>query len=496
MMARQTILFALASTFLACSATQPPAPAPAPDAATPPATGEPDSAGPSTEAPEPEPDRSKEIALELVEEGRAIQTQRGEGGAHDAIDVYLRALEQDAECGAALWELGWSYQVLGRLDDAVAAWDKLKALDPDFPELQTYYPVLIMRRDHAAAIASLPDPGKLPPPEETPRDGPTITISAVGDVHMGRAWPESRSRLPPNDAKEMFTAVADTLKDADITFGNLETVLKDDGPSTKCGPRSTKCFSFRVPTSFAGALKEAGFDVMSIANNHAGDFGPEGRQTTMETLDSIGILHSGPIGDIASWETKGLKMAMVAFSTGSNVYRLQETEAARKVVADLARKHDLVIVSFHGGAEGAAAAHVPKAHEKFYGESRGDVYRFAHSMIDTGADLVIGHGPHRLRGMEIYKGRFIAYSLGNFSTWKTFSLSGALGISTVLKVKLAPNGVVLEAKVNPVIIRDPGLPHPDPKDQAIKTVRDLSRQDFGNPVIDKNGSYQRPKPAS
>jgi hypothetical protein len=150
-------------------------------------------------------------------------------------------------------------------------------------------------------------------------------------------------------------------------------------------------------------------------------------------------------------------------------------------------------VSFHGGAEGAAAAHVTKKTEKFYGENRGNVWKFAHALVDTGADLVLGHGPHRLRGAEIYKGRFIIYSLGNFSTWRTFSLQGALGISTVLHVELAPNGVLLSAKLNPVVIEEPGVPAPDRKGRAIKIVRDLSRQDFGNPVFDKEGKYTRPE---
>ena len=476
-----------------------PAPAPAPPAEEPEAIAE-EPAATKPAGPEREgaaaSEEARAAALELVEEGRTIQRDRGEGGAADAIDLYLRALEQDSACAPALWELGWSYQVQGELDRAVEVWDRLEALDPDYPELETYYPVLIMRRDQAAAMAALPDPGELPPPEETPRAGPTVTIASVGDVHLGRAWPEHRVRLPPNDARDMFTHVHDWLNGSDVTFGNLETVLMDEGPSTKCGPRSTACYAFRVPTRFAAALKAAGFDVMSIANNHTGDFGPEGRRVTMETLDAHGILHSGPIGDLASWETHGLKIGLVAFSTGGGLYRVQNIDEARKVVADLDKTHDLVIVSFHGGAEGAAAAHVTRKPEKFYGENRGNVWEFAHALVDTGADLVIGHGPHRLRGVEIYKGRFIAYSLGNFSTWRTFSLKGALGISTVLEVELAPNGVVLAATLNPVIIKEPGVPHPDPEGRAIEIVRNLSRQDFGDPVFDRDGRYVRPQPTA
>ena len=97
-------------------------------------------------------------------------------------------------------------------------------------------------------------------------------------------------------------------------------------------------------------------------------------------------------------------------------------------VAVVAAIHDELLAD-HGGAEGTNATHVPQGVEKFLGENRGDLRKFSRAVIDAGADLVIGHGPHVLRGMEIYKGRLIAYSLGNFSTWETFSLRGPLGIT-------------------------------------------------------------------
>lgn len=443
-----------------------------------------------------EPERFPDQALDLVEAGREIQQTRGEGGAEEAIATYKGALEKDPLCKPALWELGWSYQVAEKLDEAVKVWDQLHRIDPDYPEFEVHYPVLLMRRDQHAALAALPETGSLPEPEEVPRSGPSLTLHAVGDVHLGRAWPKSRATLPPKDAKDMFTAVRDDLRSGSVTFGNLETVLADSGPSSKCGPKSTKCFSFRVPTTFAAALNEAGFDVMSIANNHTGDFGQAGRETTIAALDGVKILHSGPVGDIASWETNGLRIGLVAFSTGGGVYRIQKIDLARKIVADIDRTHDLVIVSFHGGAEGSAAAHVTRKTEMFYGENRGNVYEFAHALIDAGADLILGHGPHRLRAMEIYRGRLIAYSLGNFSTWNTFSLQGPLGLTVILKATLAPNGVVTSAEIVPVQIVNPGRPKPDPKGRAIAIVRDLSRQDFGDPLFDKNGKWKRTEQVS
>ena len=96
---------------------------------------------------------------------------------------------------------------------------------------------------------------------------------------------------------------------------------------------------------------------------------------------------------------------------------LLDYELAERTVAEFAEIHDVVIVSFHGGAEGATVMHVPFTEEEYYGEPRGDVALFAHRMVDAGADLIVGHGPHVVRGIERYKDRLIAYSLGNFATF-------------------------------------------------------------------------------
>lgn len=435
-------------------------------------------------------DRARAAAL--LEQGRELQRERGEGGAREAIALYEQAIALDASLAAAYWEMGWSYQLLSDWDRVLEAWERVRALDPAYPELAKSFALARLRRDESRALAALPDPGKLPPPDEAPAPGPTVRINAVGDVQLGRAWPAERAQLPPDDAADLLMHVSDLLSAPDITFGNLETALADSGDSNKCGPRSTKCFAFRVPTSYARALAKAGFDVMSIANNHSGDFGIEGRASTMAALDGAGIKHAGVIGDIASLEHKGLKIALVGFSTGGGVYALQDIETARRLVASVDRDHDLVIVSFHGGAEGTAAARVPKGPETFYGESRGDVYKFSHTLIDAGADLVLGHGPHLLRAMEIYRGRLIAYSLGNFCTWETFSLAFPLNITAVLGVTMAANGVVTAVDVEPVIIEKPGRPRRDPERRAIGLLRQLSTEDMGAPVIDENGQYRRP----
>ena len=445
---------------------------------------------PVTEStPAPSGARDPVQAAALLERGRTVQREKGEGGAADAIALYRQALAADPQNTAALWEIGWSEQLRGRHEAALEAWTQLRAIDAAYPELAEHYPELTERVRQLRLLDALPDPGPLPPRDEVPTAGSALTVAAVGDVQLGMAWPPGHVALPPDDARDVFDGVTATLAQADLRFGKLETVLADQGESKKCGKKSTKCYAFRVPTSFATSLRAAGFDVMSIANNHAGDFGPEGRKSTIAALDAAGIRHSGPIGDIASWEVNGKRLALVGFSFGSDVYRIQDLVVARKVVADLKKRHDLVIVSFHGGAEGTGAAHVPKGVENFLGENRGDLRAFAHAVVDAGADLVLGHSPHLLRAMEVYHGRLIAYSLGNFSTWDTFNLTGPLGITGVLRVTLAPNGVATRAELVPASIAKPGRPVLDPSGQGIALVRNLSLEDFGSPLLDETGVW-------
>lgn len=486
-----------ASAAETASDTDPPSSAPAePENSGEMASGSPEgdiaSDGTTIELPPAAATEDSQAAQVLLDEGRAIQRQRGEGGVEEAIGKYRAAIAKDGRCAACYWELGWSEQIRSDWQACLDHWDMVRRLDANFPEMETHYPVALMRRDQAKALADLPAASEMAI-EEEPRAGPTLSIKAVGDVHMGRGWPDHRQRLPPNDAMDLFTHIKPALAGADLTFGNLETVLMDQGESSKCGPKSTKCFAFRVPTRYAKAVRDAGFDIMSIANNHTGDFGAEGRKTTMAALDAVGIAHSGPIGDLVSIERNGLRIGMVAFSTGGGVYRVQDVETAQRVVASLQQKHDLVIVSFHGGAEGTGATRVPKGPEIFYGESRGHLRKFTHAVIDAGADVVIGHGPHVFRGMELYKNRLIAYSLGNFSTWETFSLRGALGVTGVLSIELASNGVLLGASLAAAKISKPGRPRPDPSGRVIKAVRRLSKADFGSPFLDKDGHYRRPK---
>ena len=303
-----------------------------------------------------------------------------------------------------------------------------------------------------------------------------ITVCAVGDINMGTAFP-SEEYLPADGGAGLFPPVRDLFV-GDVVFGNLEGPLADEGKTEKCSsPRG--CFAFRTPTSYVKHLKDAGFTVLSVANNHAMDFGEEGRQSTIRTLKEAGIAYSGPVGEVAKLEVRGKKIALVAFSTADHSYNLLEIEKAVEVVSELDQTHDLVLVSFHGGTEGSRAAHVPDEMEYLGKEPRGHLVRFTHALVDAGADLVIGHGPHLLRGMEVYRRRLIAYSLGNFCTYARFNLSGALGRAVVLHAELDPDtGEFTGGRLHATYQVKPGGPLPDPEGQGIKLVGRLSRDDF------------------
>jgi poly-gamma-glutamate capsule biosynthesis protein CapA/YwtB (metallophosphatase superfamily) len=183
----------------------------------------------------------------------------------------------------------------------------------------------------------------------------------VGDIMMASPFPND-TRMPPNDGADLLRAVTPILSAADIAFGNLEGPIVDSGTSAKCRPGSTQCFAFRVPTRYGKYLREAGFDVMSVANNHAGDFGYEGRVSTQRVLDEQGIKYAGslqPPATTAYLEVKGHKVAVIGFGHNNGMPNVNDLENARALVVAAKRRADLVLVSFHGGAEGTNAQHVP-----------------------------------------------------------------------------------------------------------------------------------------
>lgn len=319
----------------------------------------------------------------------------------------------------------------------------------------------------------------VPPP--SPSD--EIVITAVGDVMLGTTFPDE-STLPPNDGADLLTEVAPFLKRGDVVYGNLEGPIVDGGDSAKCrGKKIGTCFAFRVPTRYGKYLKDAGFTAMGLANNHAMDFGLEGRASSRQVLDAQQIAHTGEVGDIARLTVKGRRISIIAFATYPGAFNFLDLDESLQTIRAAKAESDLVIVGFHGGAEGATHQHVLQGDETFLGEDRGDLRRFTHAAIDAGADLVLGSGPHVVRAMEIYKGKLIAYSLGNFATYGPFNLSAENGLSLVLETHLGPDGTFLRGHAYAVKQEKPGGPKLDPEMKILPVLRGLSNADFKETAI-------------
>ena len=316
----------------------------------------------------------------------------------------------------------------------------------------------------------------------------TVTVIGVGDIMMGTNYPEDR--LPPDDGKFLMDAVAPVLRDADVTFGNLEGTLLNEGGTPKQCQNPKLCYAFRSPVHYVKNLLDAGFDMLSLANNHAGDMGDEGRDTTMSTLINSGILHAGQVSMKTAILVKdSVSYGLAAFAPNANCVQINDLEGARDIVRELDSLTDIVIVSFHGGAEGAKFQNVPRAHELYYGEDRGDVYEFSHTLIDAGADIVFGHGPHVTRGIEVYNKRLIAYSLGNFCTYKGINVAGVNGLAPIVKVYTNAKGEFLKGEIIPTIQDHTNGVRIDPAKSVIKIIQELSEKDFPESEIriDDNG---------
>jgi hypothetical protein len=310
---------------------------------------------------------------------------------------------------------------------------------------------------------------------KTPADT-IITFSAVGDIMFGSNFP-NKSKMPPEEGKNLLNEASDFLKTTGITFGNVEGTLLDSGGVPKGVGQNIYCF--RQPEKYVNLFKDNGFNLLSIANNHINDFGPIGIESTIKTLQSAGLNFAGtPDYPYTIVEKGSLKIGMIAFAPHNGCLNLNDIANAEKLVKEAKAKCDILMVSFHGGAEGAGNQRVTRKREIFYGQDRGNVYEFAHQMIDAGADVIIGHGPHVARGMEVYKSRLIAYSLGNFCTYGMFSLNGPNANAPLLQFELNNNGTFKKGKIISFLQLGEGGPVKDVNHSAAKTIQSLSKIDF------------------
>jgi hypothetical protein len=332
--------------------------------------------------------------------------------------------------------------------------------------------------DALAAVPVKPTPARPSPPRR-------FTLVAGGDVSLAG---EPRGGL--------FTGARAYLRTADLAVANLEGTLATGG-AARCAASAKKgCFVFRASPRWARTLRAAGFTAFSVANNHALDFGTNAQTETLAALKSARIAASGLPGQITYVRAAGIKAAFIGAAPYTWSQSLLDTEGTQALVRIAARHASVVLVYMHAGAEGADAAHVSGTDETYRGERRGNARAFARAMIDAGADFVFASGPHVLRGMEWYRHRLIAYSLGNLATSHTLSTAGALGQSALLRLTLDARGRFVSGSLVPLQLDAWGVPSLDPSHRGLASIRALSRADFGAaaPTIDAAGTIAARSP--
>lgn len=309
----------------------------------------------------------------------------------------------------------------------------------------------------------------------------TLVIAMAGDIMMGTTYPAPA--LPANDGKALFKDVKDILCRADIAAANLEGTLCDSAEMTK--NKSAYTYAFRTPTRFAPRLKEAGLDFLCMANNHAFDFGLPGIKSTEAALDVQGIRYAGIKGreKCAVIVRNGVKYGLCAFGHNGYTYRHQDLDGVKEILDSLKSCADVVIVSFHGGAEGRAMSHLPYGKEEFLKEDRGSLREFAHFCVDNGADVVFGHGPHVVRCIEVYNGRLIAYSLGNFCTPYGISTAGISGYAPVLEARIRRDGEFVSGRIHSFIQKRGLGPRRDSTGIVARQIGRLTVSDIKNSRI-------------
>ena len=333
-------------------------------------------------------------------------------------------------------------------------------------------------KEDAAILASIinntDDKRNTAPTTEVHKTKDTIHIGFVGDI------------IPGIDAyPNMFSDITSYTEKPEVMIANFEGAATDSIFS-KCKIDSKNCFSFNGNDIFLKLLRDASFDVLNVANNHFNDYREVGQIDTIRNIREIGLIPSGMKGEVTYITKNNIKISLVGFSNYSWTNDLNRTNEVANLIQEADKDADIVVVVFHGGGEGASYSHTPREVEWYLGENRGDLRAFAHNAIDSGADLVLGSGPHVLRGIEWYENKLIAYSLGNFAMADGILTTGTLKNSGMLNVTLDKHGSKISGNIESFEIDRYGIPRPDLSNTAITIINNLSQSDFGEQGVKLN----------
>jgi hypothetical protein len=337
-------------------------------------------------------------------------------------------------------------------------------------------------RDVKPSGAASPSGSATPSPSTAPA---VIEVGWVGDTTPGSMY-----GMPPNGGRALFGSLRPLLSKPDLMIANLEGTYSTPGPSKCEGGSTGACFAFQAPPSYARVLGWSGIDLVNVANNHSNDYLTRGFQQTQQALKKVGVAYAGLPNKVTIVNVRGVRVAVMGFSPYPWSAPLNDIPVAAKLVRRAAAEADVVIVLMHAGAEGSDKIHTPYGSEYAFGEDRGNVRAFAHVMVNAGADLVLGSGPHVIRGIERYKNHLIAYSLGDFAGWRNFGLGGNLSLSGLLTVKIDKTGRILGGRWLSLYLAPPGVPTVDRSHASLKLVRSLSATDFAHTYrLDSKGYF-------
>lgn len=320
--------------------------------------------------------------------------------------------------------------------------------------------ILLPIEKHSDSPQTLPQESTLPTPLEK-----TISIGWVGDM------------VPADTSynETVLDFVAEQTRLPDLMIGNLEGTFAQEGRVSKCTFLSSRCHAFRGSPNFADSLARAGFDVISLVNNHSLDYGFEGLRDTEEVLRVAGIPFISQTSPTLSLEKNGKTVGILGVSTTPPARLLMNYEFIQEEIAKLRLSHDVVILILHGGSEGNTKTLVTGEYEFLGNEPRGNVEYSARVAIDAGADIVLGAGPHVLRKIEYYNGGIIVYSSGNFVGGNGRLLTrDNLGISGIFTVFVSNKEPRLRHHIDSVVLSRAGIPTRDPLEKGRLIVEALS----------------------
>lgn len=333
------------------------------------------------------------------------------------------------------------------------------------------------------------------PKQAAPRT--SYRVIGVGDIMMGSDWPtpgmDPRVTPDSDPAAVLGPELSTLFRSGDVVFGNVEGTIHTSSENPKACGNPAICFTFRSPPFHADYLRRAGFTMVSNANNHSRDFGESGRALTYQNLTRAGLAVSGadtPQTRIGVQRlTDGTTVALIAFGHNPGLMQVGDLGRLAAMVREADARADIVIVSCHIGAEGESRNVVTRQTEMFVGENRGNPFAFGRAAVDAGADVVFCHGPHVPRAMEVYRGRFIAYSLGNFWTYGRMNLSNSGGLAPIADLQVGRDGALQSARIVSARQTRPGGPVYDPTGAAGQRMAELSQRDIPEAgiTIDREG---------